>query len=257
MSEVEATGLERAEVIVIDNEGVSEAETELVPAEQDLLLVINDSIEARFACSPHRIRSLIAGWLTGEGVIETPDEFVALETDWREMRVDIRVTDECFARVSSRIERGPIATLGDAPITREADTSLEVKPIQVGELGEQFRRLYLSLRSPERMCYLTGIASIGEILTYGEGYHRLNSLYRALGEMVLHRQSSERKIVLSNYGMTRSHVMKLARAGISMAISLTAPTSSAIKLANDYYITLASAGLGEATRVYSAAWRLV
>lgn len=257
MSEVEATGLARTDVIVIDESGVSEAEVELVPAEQELLLVINNTIEATFACAPHRIRSLIAGWLAGEGVIESPEEFVALETDWRSLRVDITVTDACFARISSRISKEPVVRLGDVPISREADTSLEISPAQVGQLGEQFRKLYLSLRSPERMCYLTGIASEEEILTYGEGFHRLNSLYRALGEMVIHRQSSERKIVLSNYGMTRAHVHKLARAGISMAISLTTPTSSAIKLANDYYITLASAGLGEATRVYSAAWRLV
>ncbi|MCA8939668.1 MAG: formate dehydrogenase accessory sulfurtransferase FdhD, partial [Planctomycetes bacterium] len=171
---------------------------------------------------------------------------------------NITVSDECYQRLSGRIVTSAgrfVLDGGDFP--RRTDTSLELAPAQVEKLAEDFRKLYLSLKSADRMCYLTSFASEEEILTYGEGFHRLHSMYRAGGELVLHGRSPEGKIALMNYGLSRVMVSRLARAGVAIAVCFAPPTSAAIQLANDYYISVICTGLGEAMRVYSAPWRVI
>lgn len=256
MEQGTGTGLEQAEVIVI-NEGVGCAEVEMIPAEEELVFSVNDEVEARFCCAPHRVRSLAIGWLVGEGIIEEPNEFLALETDLETNLVSVTVEDSCLERMQDRIVSTPRPTLADVPFPRRADTELEIAPGEVNELGSKFRQLFLSLKSTERMCYLAALANRAEVLTYGEGFHRINALYRAMGELVSNNRTTDSKIALCNYGLSRMMVNKLARAGVGLAICFAPPTSSAIELANDYYLTICVAGLGEDTRVYSAPWRVI
>jgi len=255
--ESEVSGLIKAEVITINPEGVAEAEVELVPAEQELTFVMNNRHEARFSCAPHRVRSLVAGWLAGEGVVSAPSDVISLEIDMKTQRVDITLTPQCLDQLEQRLasEKGLLA--GDSPFERRTDTSLELEPEIVDKLAENFRKLFLSLKSAERMCYLCCIASPQEILTYGEGFHRINAMYRAIGELALNGQSTLNKVALVNFGLSRSHAIRLARTGISIAVCLAPPTSAAIEVANNYYLTIVQAAMGSGTRVYSSPWRVI
>jgi FdhD protein len=254
--EAEVSGLERIEVIVVD-EGISDAEVELVPAERELVFTINGTLEARFCCTPHRVRALVAGWLAGEGIIQSPEDVISLEYDLKDGTVDIRVSDKCFGRVMDRVPVGPLPVLGEPPFDRRADANLELKPDEVAALAEKFRKLFLSLKSAERMCYLCAVASPGEILSYGEGFHRINAMFRAMGEPVLNGLSLEGKIALMNFGPTRAMVSKLARTGVAMAICFAPPTSAAVEMGNAYFLTIIQAGTGSSIRVYSSPWRVV
>jgi len=250
------SGLDKVEVIVI-REGVGEADIETVPAERELVFTINGVYQARFCCAPHRIKSLVAGWLVGEGVIRDFRDFVCLETDLDAGTVDIRITEECFSQLETRVPFGPIPLLGDPPFERRADTHLEMTPDEVVALSSKFRKLFKSLQPDERMCYLSAVANRDEVLAYGEGFHRVNSMLRAIGEVVLNGQTTEGKIALMNFGPSRHMIAKLARAGVSMAICFAPPTTAAIEMANDYYLTILSVGSGQAIRVYSSPWRVI
>lgn len=256
MIEATISGLEKAEVIVI-RDGVGEAEVEMVPAERELVFTINGLVRARFCCAPHRVKSLVAGWLVAEGIIHDYSEYLCMETDLDEGTVEIRVTDDCFRRLEERVGLGPITVLGDPPFERRTDTALELSPAAVAGLGGRFRKLFRTLQSDERMCYLAAVANSDEILTYGEGFHRVNALLRAVGELVLNGQSTDGKVVLMNFGPSRHMIAKLARAGVSMGICFAPPTTAAIELANDSYLTLVLAGTGQSIRVYSAPWRVI
>lgn len=256
MIETTVTGLDRVEVIVI-REGVGEADVETVPSERELVFTVNGVYQARFCCAPHRIKSLVAGWLVAEGVINDFRDFVCMETDLDNSTVDIRVTEECFSRLEMRVPFGPITMLGDPPFERRTDTHLELAPAEVIALASKFRKLFRSLHSDERMCYLSAIANREEILAYGEGFHRVNSLLRAVGEVVLNGQATDGKVALMNFGPSRHIVAKLARAGVSMALCFAPPTTGAIEMGNDNYLTLLTVGNGNTIRVYSSPWRVI
>ena len=71
-------GLAKVEVIKYDEGGLSSATAEYVPSEQEFTLSVNGEFETSLYCAPHRVKSLVIGFLVGEGLIESESEFVAI-----------------------------------------------------------------------------------------------------------------------------------------------------------------------------------
>lgn len=257
MSTETSTGLSKVEVIRIDETRIGEAAVEYVPAEAEFRLIVNSRVETSLHCAPHRLKSLVIGWLVGEGVIDHETDFVAIDTDLEQLIIRITISEEAAAALETRALTGPVGTLAEPDFPRRVTTELELKPEQVAELAQRFKRLFLGLRSSERMCYLAAFAQNGEIHSYGEGFHRINAMYRALGELVIAGVSPENRIALANFGLTRQMTLRLARAGVCMAICAAPPSSAAIQAGNDYYLSIVSTAIGNRITVYSAPWRVI
>ncbi len=251
------TGLSKVEVIKIDTNRLGEAGVEYVPAESEFRIFINDKVETTLNCAPHRIKSLVVGWLVGEGVIERESEFVAIDTDLDRLVIKVTVSEAAADALSVRALTGPVGKLADPYFARRVGTELEMQPEQVAELAQRFKKLFLGLKSNERMCYLAAFAQNGEIHSYGEGFHRINAMYRALGELVLAGVAPEGRIALTNFGLTKQMTLRLARAGVCMAICAAPPSSAAIETANDYYLCTVSTAIGGQITVYSSPWRVI
>lgn len=262
MSTETTTGLAKVEVIRIGEGNAGRAAVEYVPAECEFNMSIgHPKVATRFEttlyCAPHRLKSLVVGWLVGEGVIEADDEFLALETNLDTLDVHVTVCFEAAARLAARAISGPVGRLGPPGSSRRADTDLTLTPEQIARHAAAFKRLFMGLRSSERMCYLAAFARGDEILSYGEGFHRVNALYRALGELVIARVAAAGRIAMMNFGLTREMTVRLARAGVGMAISAAPPSNSAIEAANDAYLCIVTSAVGGQLTVYSAPWRIL
>jgi FdhD protein len=257
LSSETTTGLSKVEVIKIDQARIGEAAVEYVPAEAEFVIVVNDGVETSLHCAPHRVKSLVVGWLIGEGVIDREDDFVAIDTDLERLVIRVTISDESASRLSARAIAAPIGRLSEPEFPRRVSTELELTPEQVTELAAKFRKLFLGLRSSDRMCYLAAFAQNGEIQSYGEGFHRINAMYRALGELIIAGVAPANRIALANFGLTKQMTLRLARAGVSMAICAAPPSNAAIEVANDYYLCIVSTAIGSQITVYSAPWRVI
>jgi FdhD protein len=251
------TGLSKVEVIKIDQQKLGEAAVEYVPAESEFRIFVNDKVETSLNCAPHRVKSLIVGWLMGEGVISVEDDFVAIDTDLDRLVVKVTISERAADGLALRALTGPVGRLAEPHFARRVGTETELHPEQVSELAARFKKLFLGLKSNERMCYLAAFAQNGEIQSYGEGFHRINALYRALGELVLAGVAVEGRIALTNFGLTKHLALRLARAGVCMAVCAAPPSSGAIEVANDYYLCIVSTAIGGQLTVYSAPWRVI
>lgn len=257
MSSEATTGLSKVEVIRIDESRIGEAGVMYVPAEREFSITVNAGFETSLHCAPHRVKSLVLGWLLGEGIIDSHEEFVAIDTDLDRLIVRVTVSPERGQELQTRALIGPFGRLAEPDFQRRVDTDLELAPEEVLELAGSFKRLFLGLKSSERMCYLAAFAQGGEIQSYGEGFHRINALYRALGELVQSGVHPAGRIALTNFGLTHRMTLRLARAGVCMAITAAPPSSIAIELANEYYMCIVSNTIGGQLTVYSAPWRVV
>ncbi len=251
------TGLSKVEVIRIDETRIGEAAVEYVPAETEFKIVVNGRVETSLHCAPHRIKSLVVGWLMAEGIIEREIDFLAIDTDLDQFVIRVTLSREAAIALEARAFTGPIGQFNEPDFSRKVTTALELKPEQVTDLAQQFKKLFLGLRSSERMCYLAAFAQNGEIQSYGEGFHRVNALYRALGELVVAGVAPNDRIALANFGLTRQMTLRLARAGVCMAICAAPPSNAAIEVGNDYYLSIISTAIGGRITVYSAPWRVV
>lgn len=257
MSSETTTGLSKVEVIRIDQELIGEAAVEYVPAETEFHIIVNDGMETSINCAPHRVKSLVVGWLVGEGIIDREEDFVAIDTDLERFIIRVTIGENAAERLNTRVFTGPVGRLAEPSFPRKVTTELELTPEQVTELAQRFKKLFLSLRSSDRMCYLAAFAQNHDIQSYGEGFHRINALYRALGEMVIAGVSVDNRIAMANFGLTRQMTLRLARAGVCMAICAAPPSNAAIEIANEYYLGIISTAIGGQITVYSAPWRVV
>lgn len=250
-------GLARVEVIKYDEGGLSSAFSEYVPSEQEFTLCVNDQFETSLYCAPHRVKSLVIGFLVGEGLLESESEFVAIETDLKRHIVRATVAPQAASRMAARALCGPFGRLAEPEVSRKVDSTLSLKPEAIQKLANSFKKLFLSLKSSEKMCYLAAFAQPDEILSYGEGFHRVNALYRALGELVASGVKVENRIALANFGLTKQITLRLARAGASFAVTAAPPSNAAIELANQQYLCICTTSIGGQLNVYSAPWRVL
>ena len=257
MSSETTTGLSKVEVIKIDQTRIGEAAVEYVPAEAEFRILVNNEVETSLHCAPHRVKSLVVGWLVGEGVIDREDDFVAIDTDLESFDIRVTISDDAAQRLATRVFTIPVGKLSEPEFPRRVSTELELTPEQVVELSGRFRKLFLGLRSSDRMCYLAAFAQNGEIQSYGEGFHRINAMYRALGELVVAGVAPNNRIALANFGLTQQMTLRLARAGVCMAITAAPPSNAAIEVANDYNLCVVSTAIGSQITVYSAPWRVI
>lgn len=257
MSSETTTGLSKVEVIKIGEEHIGEAAVEYVPAEAEFRIEVNGTVHTTLHCAPHRVKSLVIGWLIGEGVIYTEDDFVAIDTDLERFVVKVTVSNDAHLDLETRAMTGPVGKLADPYFARRVTTELELEPEQVADLASQFKKLFLGLKSSDRMCYLSAFAQNGEIQSYGEGFHRMNSIYRALGELTIAGVKPENRIAMTNFGLTQQIALRLARAGVCMAITAAPPSNAAIEIANKYYLSIVSTAIGGQLTVYSAPWRVI
>jgi FdhD protein len=251
------TGLSKVEVIRIDADTVGEAAIEYVPAEAEYRIVVNGGVETSLHCAPHRIKSLIVGWLICEGVIDRENDFVAIDTDLDNLLIRVTVSEQAASALQARALMAPVGRLSEPDFERRVTTDLELRPEQVADLAGRFKKLFLGLKSSDRMCYLAAFAQNGEIQSYGEGFHRVNAMYRALGELVIAGVEPADRIALTNFGLTRQMTRSIARAGVCMAICAAPPSNAAIEVANDYYLSIVSTAIGGQLTVYSAPWRVI
>jgi len=250
-------GLAKVEVIKYDEGGLSSATAEYVPSEQEFTLSVNGEFETSLYCAPHRVKSLVIGFLVGEGLIESESEFVAIETDLARHVIRASISMDAAQRMAARALTGPYGRLAEPDFARRVDSNLNLKPEAIQKLATSFKKLFLSLRSSEKMCYLAAFAQPGEILSYGEGFHRVNSIYRALGELIASGLKVESRIALANFGLTKQIALRLARAGVAFAITAAPPSSAAIELANANYMCICTTAIGGTLNVYSAPWRIL
>ncbi len=252
-----SAGLAKVEVIRYDESGHSVAHGEYVPSEQEFTVCVNGEFETSLYCAPHRVKSLVVGFLVGEGLLDHEREFVAIDTDLRHNFIRVTVTEEAEKRLSARAILGPYGRLAEPEVSRKVDSTLSLKPEAIQKLASSFKRLFLSLKSSEKMCYLAAFAQNDEILSYGEGFHRVNAVYRALGELIASGVKTDNRIALCNFGLTKQITLRLARAGVSFAISAAPPSNAAIELANSSYLCIATTAIGGQISVYSSPWRVL
>ena len=256
------TGLAKVEVIRVEETipghgAIGEAAVEYVPSEREFTIVVNGEVETSLYCAPHRVKALVVGWLVCEGVVENDSDLLAIDTDLESLHVKVTIAEAAASDLAVRALTGPVGRLSEPDFPRRVDTALELTPEQVSSLSDSFKKLFLGLKSSERMCYLSAFAHNGEIQSYGEGFHRINALYRALGELVIARVAPKDRIVLTNFGLTQQMTLRLARAGVCMALTAAAPSSAAIELANQYYLCIVGTAVGGQITVYSAPWRVI
>ncbi len=216
-----------------------------LPREALVRIYVNGEFLSSLLCTPSDLKELAVGWLYNEGLVQTIDEIasLAVNEDLQEIHVHLN-TDRHIESSSERVIRTSACMGGKMSYRNFLRNSGKPKNglvISLGTLKFLMRRTLVqaSLYKATGGIHCTGIASVdGESLSVFEDVGRHNAFDKAIGRMLLSRDTPERKVLLTSGRISSEMALKAARSEIPIVASISTGTDLAVTIAEDADLTV-------------------
>lgn len=252
-------------IIKIDENGRRE-EDDLVVRETALTVYVNSSEVATLVCSPVDQEYLAVGFLCAEGILKKREELETVKLDLEKGLVQIktrsgqklgeRVVLKRYITPSCGRSGTSVHFTADAILPPPVSSQLKVKAAAA-------LKLVTELQERSRLFQRTGgvhnaaLAQGEEILIFQEDIGRHNTLDKIHGQCFLEDVSCEDKMIIFSGRVSSEILLKVARMGVPVLISRSAPTDLALKLAGQLGITVLGFVRGNRLSVYAHRERVV
>ncbi|KPL06508.1 hypothetical protein AMJ86_08295 [bacterium SM23_57] len=242
---------------------------DVVAREAPLTLFVNDIELVTLLCTPADFKDLAVGFLYSEGVISGVDDLARISVNaskgivWITLGDGVAFSEEEYHRgraVTSGCARGQtFAHLADKlalpPLDTQHRFSIDqiyglVKQLQTGGDGG-------SLYERTGCVHVAMLFDGDKILVFREDIGRHNAVDKVVGYSVIHGIDCSDKAIMVTGRLSSEMVMKAARLGIPLVVSRTAPTSSALKIADEAGMTLVGFARGRRMNIYSHPYRIL
>ncbi len=255
-----------------------------VIAETPWVLYLDGREILTFMCSPVRIHALALGFLRSESLIRDLDDIWRLTVHLDEHQVHLlfpeagideqRTVASCEEAIGTIDVR--LRTPAPAPPERRVltsgcgggitfdDLSGDRPPLQSGlrvraaRLVELMRELNYSaaLYRASRGVHTSALADTGQILVLAEDVGRHNTLDKIRGECLLQGRSTRDHLLLTSGRISTEMITKARKMHIPMVVSRTSPTTTSVRLARAWNMTLIGYARAPRLRVYAGAERV-
>ena len=244
-------------------EETSSSVDDVVAREYPLTIILNDRELVTLLCSPADLKCLAIGFLTSEGLIANKEDIKRILVD--ETRGVVRVetgeekgeVDEVFKRfISSGCGRGAsFYSAADVAGMSKIKSGLCISPAAITSLFRDFQQRSELYRSTGGV-HSAALCDLNSILVFAEDVGRHNAVDKIFGKCFLEAMSTDDRIVLTSGRISSEILLKVARRGIPLLASKSAPTDLGVKLAGDLGITLLGFVRGRRMNVYANEWRI-
>ncbi len=256
-----------------------------VIAETPWVLYIDGRELLTFMCSPVRLHALALGFLLSEGIVDSLDDLWQLKVHLDQDRVhflfpeagldeqvpmpsceeaigmiDVRLRRPMLIRTERRVLTsgcGGGVTFDDLSGDRPPLTS----PIQApaSQILALMRELDYSaqLYRASRGVHTSALSDGQSLLIVAEDVGRHNTLDKIRGECLLQGIPTRDLILLSSGRISSEMVTKARKMDIPIVVSRTSPTSTSIRLAEQWGMTLVGYARAPRLRVYAGAERII
>ncbi len=228
---------ENAPIRRYENGEVRDAQDTLV-AEATVAIEVGGDVLIRTTCSPGQLREWVIGYLFSEGLIARPDDVE-----------EIREADGVFSvRLTAAAPMEPV------PLGR-VESDWRVTPERIlavaGETVEK-ANVFRQTGGTHAMAVVDESGIVGLV----EDISRTCALEKALGIALLQRTDFARSFAFLSSRVPSRMIAKLARCGIPIVAAVSAPTSDAVRLAEELNVCLCGFVRGERVNVYAHGWRV-
>ena len=244
--------------------GEDSSNTELAVAKEFLFTIfLNDRELATLLCSPGNLQYLAVGFLLSGGLLNSKDEIKKMEIDdWLgtahiEIEGSNKIDDSFFANRLIASGCGGEATfysVADAS-TPKVESPMGISPDEVFALVSEFQRGSQLYRATHGV-HSAALADRRDILIFSEDIGRHNAIDKIFGKCLLEDIPTNDRIIISSGRISSEISHKVAKRGIPIIVSISAPTSLGLKTADKLGITLIGSVRGKKMNVYTNNWRV-
>ena len=254
--------IERFPILRLTKEDKSSIE-EAVAKEFPVTIILNDQELVTLLCSPKNLEYLAVGFLSSEGFLNSKDEIKKIVVDDQRGVVRLETVgdkglaqDVLFKRlITSGCGRGASFYSAADAASQKVESQMKISADAVFALVREFQHgseVYLATHGVHSAALCDGKS----ILIFSEDIGRHNAIDKIFGKCLLEDIPTEDRVVITSGRISSEILHKVAKRGIPIIISISAPTNLGVKVADTLGITLIGSVRGKKMNVYTNGWRI-
>ncbi len=240
--------------------GEAQEASDDVGQEWPVALVFNGISHAVMMCTPRDLEAFAVGFSLTEGIVERGSDIQDIEVYFRDdgsaiphAEVHVQVVQQAFMALKDK-RRAMAGRTGCGVCGIESIELLDLEPERVAETGflkrlssDAIAQAARELPAHQALSKLTGglhaaawCDETGAVMYAFEDVGRHNALDKLIGHLVLKRVDTTQGFVFLSSRASYELVRKVARVGVPMLVTISAPTSLAISIAEKAGVRLVS-----------------
>lgn len=237
---------------------------DVVAREYALTIILNEQELVTMLCSPTQLKHLAIGFLASEGLIRNRDDVKKVLLNEKRGAVRIETKSESPIDGDMIFKRAVTSGCGKGTAFYSvADTLYQVPVESKIEISAQtLFTLMKEFQHNSEVFKLTGgvhsaaLCDKENILMFSEDIGRHNAIDKILGQCFWEGIPTENRVVLTSGRISSEILSKMAKRGIPIVVSRSAPTDLAIRTAENLGITLIGFVRGKRMNIYANDWRI-
>lgn len=240
-----------------------------LPEEVPIALVFNGTTQAVMMATPADLADFSLGFALTEGIVTDPSQIEGFEITQHQQGIEARfwLAEDCAQALAARRRAmaGPVGcglcgidSLEQAVRTvPQVQSDMRLAPADVAEAADALRS-HQHLHNLTRATHAAGflLPDSGVVLAR-EDVGRHNALDKLIGAMQQQGLQPGQGAAVMTSRLSVELVQKCAVAGIPVMIAVSAPTSAAVRLAEEAGITIAAFARDGGFDLYSHSYRII
>jgi FdhD protein len=231
---------------------------DVIAVEKRIKISVNGKDLLSLYCTPLMVREFVVGFIHNEGLIkgEWCAERMSIDYGGEDIKVDIPapggITDG--ERVITSGCAGGVSLVKDLSEIRLSDKT-SFRAAAVRKVFDEFQKRSEVYRKTGGV-HSAALADEDSMPAFAEDIGRHNAVDKVIGYCLLENIPFEGKMMLASGRLSSEIVSKCAGCGIPVVVSRAAPTSLAVKIAEETGITVIGFMRGSRMNVYTCDWRI-
>jgi FdhD protein len=253
-------------VIKYRQDGSFQEEDETIAREYPLTIVLNDQEFATVVCTPMDLEEMVIGFLASEGIILFYDEIETLSIDEakgfayvntrRKQTVNQEFYSKRFIGSCCGKSRQSFYFHNDARTAKTITTTLRINASLCFELMRKMQEGSTIFQDTGGV-HNAALCDENGIVVSRTDIGRHNALDKIYGYCLKNRIPLKDKIIVFSGRISSEVLLKVAKIGVGIMLSKSAPTDLALNMADDLNITAVGFIRGDRMNVYTHPERIV
>ncbi|GAW92031.1 formate dehydrogenase accessory sulfurtransferase FdhD [Calderihabitans maritimus] len=238
---------------------VTETFTDRIVKEMPITIYLNEKEIVTLLCSPDNLEELAVGFLSSEGLIKDPKDLIRVRAHeeqgmvWVETARESQIAEKLFLKRYITTGCGKGTTFyhwADANLAKPITSNLRVTAAEILEAMRKVQQIS-ELYKTTGGVHGAALCERDKIFLYREDVGRHNAVDKIIGRCFLDGTPTADKILLTSGRISSEILIKVAKMGIPILVSRSAPTSLALAHAEELGITVVGFARARRLNVYT------
>jgi FdhD protein len=213
-------------------------ESFVLPKEEEVNIYINEKYFLSILATPSKLDYLAIGILFSEGLTKAYEDIESIEIDSNKNEIHVSLNNKNFSIPEKKIftsgfGKGVIFRTN----SRKVVSDIYIDPINIFPLIEEFYDK-MEMYKFGGGIHASALADNNKIVLIAEDIGRHNTVDKIIGEALVKNIPTKDKILISTGRISTEMILKASNMNIPIVITLKIPTGNAIKIADEYGITI-------------------